>query len=150
MTHLKYFLDIFDLLLDSHAPLKKLSCSKSKFYFKPWITSGIQNSMKVKDRLQKKFLRAKDPVRKEQLHNKVKQYRNCINKLKRKRKSNHYQNFFQDHRKNLRKTWEGVKMIININKTTKKDVNCLQINGIEETDPAVLIQAFNKFFTTIA
>ena len=65
--------------------------------------------MKVKDRLQKKFLRAKDPVRKEQLHNKVKQYRNCINKLKRKSKANHYQIFFQDHRKNLRKTWEGVK-----------------------------------------
>ena len=41
-------------------------------------------------------------------------------------------------------------MIININKTTKKDVNCLQINGIEETDPAVLSQTFNKFFTTIA
>ena len=64
---------MFDLLLDSHAPLKKLSCSKTKFYFKPWITSGIQNSMKVKDRLQKKFLRAKDPVPKEQLHKKVKQ-----------------------------------------------------------------------------
>ena len=41
-------------------------------------------------------------------------------------------------------------MIININKTTKKDVNCLQINGIDETDPAVLSQTFNKFFTTIA
>ena len=41
-------------------------------------------------------------------------------------------------------------MIININKTTKKDVNCLQINGIEETDLVVLSQTFSKFFTTIA
>ena len=32
----KIFLDIFDLLLDSQAPLKKLSCSRTKFYFKPW------------------------------------------------------------------------------------------------------------------
>ena len=35
------FFDIFELLLDSHAPLKKLSCSEAKFYLKPCITPGI-------------------------------------------------------------------------------------------------------------
>ena len=39
--------------------------------------------MKVKDRFQKKFLRAKDPVRKDALHNEVKQYRSHINILTR-------------------------------------------------------------------
>ena len=34
--------DIFELLLDTHAPLKKLSCSEVKFYLKPWITPGIK------------------------------------------------------------------------------------------------------------
>ena len=144
------FFDIFELLLDSHAPLKKLSCSEAKFYLKPWITPGIQKSMKVKDRLHKKFLRAKDPIRKDALHNEVKQYRNYINILTRNSKVNHYQKFFQDHKKNLHKTWEGIKMIININKTTKKEVNCLDINGNEEVDPAVLSQTFNEFFSTIA
>ena len=47
------FFDIFELLLDSHATLKKLSCSQAKFSLKPWITSGIQKFMKVKDRLRK-------------------------------------------------------------------------------------------------
>ena len=37
-------------------------------------------------------------------------------------------------------------MVININKTTKKEVNCLNINGNEETDPAILSQTFNSFF----
>ena len=41
-------------------------------------------------------------------------------------------------------------MVININKTTKKVVNCLDINGNEETDPAILRQTFNSFFSTIA
>ena len=36
------FFDIFELLLDTHAPLKKLSCSEVKFYLKPWITPGIK------------------------------------------------------------------------------------------------------------
>ena len=76
--------------------------------------------MKVRDILQKKFLRAKDSIRRGALHNKVKQYGNYINILTRNSKANHYQKSFQDHKKNLHKIWEGVKMIININKTTKK------------------------------
>ena len=119
MSFIKFF-DIFELLLDSHAPLKKLSSSEAKFYLKPWITPGIQKSMKVKDRLRKKFLRAKDPIWKDALHNGVKQYRNYVNILTSNSKVNHHQKFFQDHKKNLCKTWEGVKMIVNINKTTKK------------------------------
>ena len=55
--------------------------------------------MKVKGRLQKKFLRVKDPIRKDALHNEVKQYRNYINILTKNSKANHYQNFFQDHKK---------------------------------------------------
>ena len=87
------FFDIFELLLDLHALLKKLSCSEAKFYLKPWITPGIQKSMKVKDKLQQKFLRAKDPIRKDALHNEVKRYRNYINILQRNSKANHYQQF---------------------------------------------------------
>ena len=41
-------------------------------------------------------------------------------------------------------------MIININKITKKEINCLNINQNEEADPAILSQTFNKFFATIA
>ena len=41
-------------------------------------------------------------------------------------------------------------MIMNINKITKKEINCLNINQNEEADPAILSQTFNKFFATIA
>ena len=56
-----------------------------------WIPPGIQKSMKVKDRLQKKFLRAKGPkgpIGKDALHNEVKQYQNYINILTRNSKAN--------------------------------------------------------------
>ena len=48
------------------------------------------------------------------------------------------------------KTWEGTKAIININNISKKNINWLNINNIEETDPAILSDSFNKFFATIA
>ena len=99
---------------------KKLSCSEAKLSLKPWIALGIRKSMKVKKSLQKKFLRAKDPIRKDALHNKVKQYRNYINIFTRNSKANHYQKFFQNHKINLQKTWKGVKMVIYINNLQEK------------------------------
>ena len=43
-----------------------------------------------------------------------------------------------------------MKMAININKTTQKEVNCININGNEETDPAIqvrlLIVSFQQLY----
>ena len=51
----------------------------------------------------------------------------------------------------MQKTW-GIKAIINIKNVSKKsiNINCLNKNDIEETDPAILSNLFNKFFATIA
>ena len=48
------------------------------------------------------------------------------------------------------KTWDGIKCIININKKEKKDINCLKVDDQQATDPFVISNYFNKFFTTIA
>ena len=48
------------------------------------------------------------------------------------------------------KTWEGIKAIVNIRNISKKNINCLNTDDIEETDLAILSDLFNKFFTTIA
>ena len=57
----KNFLDKFDSLLDLYAPYKKLSKSKLKFIDKPWIASGIQKSIPIKNHYLKKFNKLKDP-----------------------------------------------------------------------------------------
>ena len=38
-------------ILDKHAPFKKLSIHEEKLSKKPWITTGILNSIKNKNRL---------------------------------------------------------------------------------------------------
>ena len=47
------------------------------------------------------------------------------------------------------KTWDGIKSIININKKEKKDINCLQADDQQTSDPFIISNYFNKFFTTI-
>ena len=65
-------------------------------------------------------------------------------------RANYHQRFFQEHKQNMLETWEGIKAMINITDVSKKNINCLNINNIEETDPTILSDSVNKFFTTIA
>ena len=46
------------------------------------------------------------------------------------------------------KTWDGIKFIININKKEKKYINYLKVDDQQVTDPFVISNYFNKFFTT--
>ena len=47
------------------------------------------------------------------------------------------------------KTWKGIKSIININKKEKKDINCFKVDDQQATDPFLISNYLNKFFTTI-
>ena len=145
----KLFFHIFETFLDTYAPLKKLSNSEMKLLSKPWITHEIMTSIKIKDKIYKKLLKSKNSQQNERLYSDFKRFRDRINILTRNSKANHYQNFFQEHKQNMLKTWEGIKSIININTTKNKSINCLNVNNTEEMDPFVLSSSFNKFFTTI-
>ena len=58
----------------------------------------------------------KDPVKRQQLEGRVKEYEKNLLKLTRKTKANHYNNFFQKNKLNLSKTWGGIREFIKITK----------------------------------
>ena len=76
---------------------------------------GIVMSIKAKNRLYRKFSRSKD---------KFKNYRNYLDKITRPSKANHYRNFFEENKKNMLKTWNGIKQVINIDKKSTQKINC--------------------------
>ena len=51
-----YFEKVFSTTLNQHAPLRSKTRKEIKRKFKPWITRGILNSLKTKQRLFKKFI----------------------------------------------------------------------------------------------
>ena len=65
-------------LLDLYLPLKKMTKRELEQQQKPWITTGILNSMKRRDRLLKKFTKAKHELIKIQYHKEYKKLRNQI------------------------------------------------------------------------
>ena len=66
------FFNIFEALVDAHAPLKKLTNKEIKLHLKPWPTNGIITSIRQKDKLYKKFSGAKDRQMKQKLHKELK------------------------------------------------------------------------------
>ena len=75
------FLRKVEKLINFWAPLQKVSNKQRKLLNKPWLTSGILKSIETKSRLHKRIYRAKEPLHKEELAIKVKNYRNIILKL---------------------------------------------------------------------
>ena len=93
--------------------------------------------------------RTKDPLKREELVNKVKTYKKYILHLTRKSKANHFNNF-QENKLNLFKTWEGIRKIINVTTKGSKEINCIQIGNKTINNPTKIANNFNNHFTSIA
>ena len=68
-------------LLDAPAPIKKPNKKELKFVTKPWMTLGLQNSIKKKNKIYSKFVKCKNKLLKEIHHNSYKNYRNLLSTL---------------------------------------------------------------------
>ena len=108
----KPFLDKITHLLDIHAPITKLSIKEKKELEKPSLTKGILQSNKQKNITNS--LEAKKQVVKKHSSKKFKYHKNLINKLTRINKTNFYKSFFEEHKNDSKKTWDGIRSIINV------------------------------------
>ena len=77
-------------LLDKHAPYKIILYSKPQYKSKPWITPGLVNSIRNKNKLYKNFCKEKDLKTKEYYEKRFKSYQNYISSLLRKTKDSYY------------------------------------------------------------
>ena len=142
---LQSLFDSVNDLLKIHAPYKKVKKYKLKFKEKPWISSGIQKSISIKNSIFKKCINKKDPHIKEELHQKYKNYRNIIATLMKKSKQkNYFTKHFESNMKNLKNTWKGIKKIISLKNSASKSPNLLNFNNELTSDPPKVPNVFNN------
>ena len=144
------FYDKIESILDKHMPMRKITKKEFRQRYKPWVTYGILTSMRRRDRLLKAYINNKNPTKKEALHNEYKALRNHITNLLRDSKIHHYQNFFHENNKNLRKVWQGIKEIINIKNKSSDSPSCIIENGKLISDPFEVSNSFNSYYSSIA
>ncbi|RMX55094.1 hypothetical protein pdam_00024460, partial [Pocillopora damicornis] len=101
------FPDYFELRVNIHAPLKKAKI-KHKAY-KPWITSGLKKSMKVRDKLYKNGLLLKIILYRNKIAVINKIYRDCI------------YNGILIKSDNMKKMWDNINLWISSQVLTQKN-----------------------------
>ena len=138
-------------IIEKIMPLRKMSNVEHKRRYKPWVTYAIRKSMRRRDRLLRKYIKAKNPARKAPLHTEYKSLRNSIIQLTKQSKLNFYNDYFTSNNGNLRKVWQGIKDIINVkNQSFNVPTSIIDDEGNIVTEPSDISNVFCKQFSTVA
>ena len=114
-------------------------------FCKPWITHGIRKSIKVKEKVYKRYIETRNPYH----LTKFKLYRNKITCLLRNSKQNYCQTYFLENNKNIKKTWEGIKELVTLKPTGFRLPTKIISNNITLNDSSEIASTFNRHFSLI-
>ena len=132
--------------VERHAPLKKSTPKEIKLDQKPWITNNLLKMIKIKNKL---FFRKKRQPNNENVKLLYNIFRNRVNRELKKSKKEYYSQYFEDNYNNSKKIWEGIRSIININKSKSTCINQLNVNEKIIDNPKNIVEALNNFFVNV-
>ena len=131
------------------APLKKLTKKEKGLIERPWITTGITKSMATRDKCYTDFLKENDKTLKLSKFNTYKQKRNMVTSLIRLSKKKYYCDFCIENQSNVKKTWEGIRGLLNVSKKSDIQIDNLLHNNVTYTNPNKMADVMNSFFVNI-
>ena len=136
------YIEDVEKMISNHAPPRKTRKWDLKFQSKPWITSILQKSIVIKNKLLGKFIKSTNPIIKEKLYNDYKKYRNMISTLLKQSEKSYYDKYFKDNINNMKNTWEGIRSIISLQKATNDSPKIISLEGHIATDPRTIANTF--------
>ena len=148
-TSFSKFYKRVNTLLDEMAPYKTPTKKEIKLQQKPWISSGILKSMAKRDIFYKDYAKEKDPVKKERLGSIYRSYRNLIVTLLRDSKKKYHTDYFEEHKENMKKTWDGIRNLINVSKKASTNINEIVHGDQIFTEKKAIASALNDYFVNI-
>ena len=133
-------------VINKHAPYKEITRKDMKWRSKPWITRGIQKSIKEKASCYKKYIK----TRKRFWNDRCNYYRKMIKNRTFLSKKKYYENDFAVNSRNAKRVWKGINELLrNTKKGNDADI-FLNENGNIITDNKRVANLFNDFFTNVA
>jgi len=132
----------FKLCYDKCFPLvRKKQGYKNR---KPWLTSGLKLSIKVKNRMYVRSLKC-PTLTNVKLY---REYRNKLHGILRRAEREHYDKLLVTNKNNLSKTWKILKEVINKKKSDFK-TSSFVIKEPTVTDCNIIAESFNDFYVNI-
>ena len=146
INHIQTFISKLVSCVDIHAPIKRLNKKEVKLKSKRWITTYI---CKLIDQRNKLFNRRKRQPNNEDIKILYNKFRNRINKEIKNSKKKYFNNFFEENKNNIKKTWIGIKTIINTKTSITIKTSQLHFNGKVIEIPMDISNTFNNFFVNV-
>ena len=76
-------------------------------------------------------------------------FRNRVNRELKKSKKEYYHQYFEDNNNNSKKIWEGIRSIIDINKSKASCISQLKDNEKVIDNPKEIVESLNDFFVNV-
>ena len=138
------FWELFSINYQNNFPLRRLQFNKNKHKINPYMTNGLLISRTKKNELYKIYINSKSNNDKVQYTN----YRNLYNTLIKTSKKLYYEDSLQKNKKDSKKTWDILKDAAGLKKRNN-DIGNLTVNGEDISNPKIISNEFNTFFTKI-
>ena len=107
-------------LYDANFPKRKIELKYNNR--KPWLSEGLKNSIKTKNKLYVKYVKIRS------VYNEInyKTFRNKLKHILHIAEKKHYTDTLEANKNNMKKTWTILKGVMNSNKLNKfrKKLNC--------------------------
>ena len=131
------------------APFKTLTKKEQHLAQRPWINSDILEKINERDKIHKTFLKTVEQPKRSEIFDLYKLKRNEVVSLIRKSKKSYFEDFFEENKTDIKKVWQGIKNIVNINK--KQDIlpSKLKFKNNFYSKDSDIAECFNSFFTNI-
>jgi len=136
--------------LNECIPLKKIKFNKHKHKKSKWITKGLTNSIKFRDKLHLKLkLTPENTTLYNQLKINLNTYNCMLKKLIRQTKLEYFNNKFYTFRNDIRKTWVTIKEIIGKNSKKTAIPDYFKIDDVCVSNKTKIVNEFNRYFSSI-
>jgi hypothetical protein len=136
--------------LNKHMPIKYTKYKKHKHKKSAWITHGIINSIRFRDRL---YQRLRNTPTSDAIYNTLKinlqTYNRILKQNIRKAKADYYKSCFLKYRDDMKNTWATIKEIMNKTTDNSNYPKTFIIDNSEVNDPKIIADIFNKYFVQI-
>ena len=132
-------------ITDKHAPIERASRSKQKLLRKPWISKGIFQSIKEKQRLFKTHFLSGDPL-------KIRYYKvfnNKLTKIKDLAKQKYFKKQFEMNKGNMKTIWKMITLLINRKKKNSPAISKIVYNNKCYTSKLDICNQLNTYFVNV-
>ena len=135
---------------EKHLTPKKVKFNHYKHKKNPWITKGILNSIKFRDKLYKKT-RLTDPgsIKYETLHENLKAFNSILQRNINQAKKSYYDDKFKRYITNMKKTWTTINEILSKSNNKKEFPSYFTMKDKKISDKQDIANQFNTFFANI-